>query len=516
MSEDTVYAVASGKGGVGKTTATVNVGTAIAGMDNEVAVVDVDLGMANLARFVDLEPADATLHDVLAGTATIDDAAYEIAAGIVVIPSGDELSSYADVDASKLRTVVATLRAEFDYVILDVGAGISHETVLPLGLADGVITVATPDPAAIANVEKTIDLVDRTDGRTAGLVVNRVRSDDEQSPQLIADELDVRLLGAVPEDDAVRKSLFAGVPLVVQFPESPASSAYWQVAAALAEDRDRQRAVASTSEPTADSPTTEERSASMDEGPSPSDTEGQATDAAETPSSPDPTPADEPTTASSDHTPDDSAPVIDLDAAPESVRDDDPSAEDSPAEDGSVEDSPAEDGSTVDSPADGTEPVSQDAPQPDASSPSQPDDQVSSTPRGTEPGATEGDSTQTTADDSAQPTADAGSRSGALSDAISEAETTDAKRRERTGQERSARSAPDDPRSIPDEAIPFRGGTRPSSSTAETNAEPGDSAADPTIEDDPERSVEDESDDGDEDEPETSDRRGGLFSRFFS
>lgn len=238
MSGESVFAFASGKGGVGKTTASVNVGTAIAGMDYEVAVVDADLGMANLARFVDLNAEDATLHDVLSGRATIDDASYEIAAGIVVIPSGDELDSYAEVVERKLRTVVATLRAEYDFVILDVGAGISHETVLPLGLSDGVVLVSTPDPAAVENVGKTGDLVERAGGSVTGLIVNRVHDDEDRGPAAIADDLGFTLLGTVPEDDAVRQSLYDGVPLVVNYPKSEAATAYWEIADSVLGDQD--------------------------------------------------------------------------------------------------------------------------------------------------------------------------------------------------------------------------------------------------------------------------------------
>jgi len=234
MGDEHVFAVASGKGGVGKTTTAVNVATAIAGGGFRVAVVDADLGMANMSALVSLEPTDATLHDVLAGEAAVESATYEVARGIFAVPSGDDLDDYAQTDARGLEDVLADLRGRYDYVFLDVGAGISHETVLPLGLADGVILIATPEPAAISNVEKTIDLVERSGGEVEGLVLTRTRSTDEVDPEAVAEDLGVDFLGAVPEDAAVRGSLFDGVPLVVQDPESPASIGYRRVAARLA------------------------------------------------------------------------------------------------------------------------------------------------------------------------------------------------------------------------------------------------------------------------------------------
>ncbi|USZ70475.1 cell division ATPase MinD [Natronosalvus halobius] len=234
MSQETVYAIASGKGGVGKTTTTVNLGTALAQAGKRVAIVDVDLGMANLAGFVSLTPESTTLHDVLASDASIEDATYNLAENIVAIPSGTGLDDYAETSPKGLREVVETLRDQFEYVLLDVGAGVSHETVLPLGLADAVFLVSTPEPASVHDVKKTIELTERAGGSTAGLIVTRTRPAGDVSYEEIADRLDVALLGTIPDDPLVRESVYAGTPLVVHDPESPAAVAYCRLAADLA------------------------------------------------------------------------------------------------------------------------------------------------------------------------------------------------------------------------------------------------------------------------------------------
>ncbi|SNZ17441.1 septum site-determining protein MinD [Natronoarchaeum philippinense] len=235
MSGTTVYAVASGKGGVGKTTTTVNLGTALAGAGRRVAIVDADLGMANLAGFVSLSPDGPTLHDVLADEADASEATYEVADGIAAVPSGTELDEFATADATGLADAVDDLRGEFDYVLLDVGAGVSHESVLPLGVADEVVLVSTPEPASVQDVRKTIDLVDRSGGDVAGLVVTRGRPDGGVSHDEIASRLGVDLLGSIPEDPTVRDSVYAGTPLVVHEPESSAATAYRKLAATLAD-----------------------------------------------------------------------------------------------------------------------------------------------------------------------------------------------------------------------------------------------------------------------------------------
>ncbi|WP_226480466.1 cell division ATPase MinD [Natrinema amylolyticum] len=233
MSHETVYAIASGKGGVGKTTTTVNLGTALSEAGERVAIVDADLGMANLAGFVSLTPDSTTLHDVLAGDASIDDATYRLADNIVAVPSGTNLDEYAETSPEGLREVIEKLRSQFDYVFLDVGAGISHETVLPLGLADAVVLVSTPEPAAVHDTKKTIELTDRSGGEVAGLVLTRTRPDGDVSHDEIADRLEVPLLGAIPEDPAARDSVYAGTPLVVFEPQGPAAVAYRRLATEL-------------------------------------------------------------------------------------------------------------------------------------------------------------------------------------------------------------------------------------------------------------------------------------------
>nr|WP_205596744.1 cell division ATPase MinD [Halostella salina] len=278
MASDTVYAVASGKGGVGKTTTTVNVGTALAGAGNSVAVVDADMGMANLAGLVSLSPDATTLHEVLAGEASVEEATYELADGIVAVPSGADLESYADVDATGLGDVVDRLREKFDYVLLDVGAGISHESVLPLGLADEVVLVTTPEPASVKDASKTADLTERADGSVAGLVITRVRDDRNFDFEGIADRVGVPLLGTVPEDDAVRDSVYTGTPVVVDSPESPAAVAYRRLAKRLVGDDDDPAAGSEAAAATSDAEDADDEDDGVDEE---DDTEPTADDADE-------------------------------------------------------------------------------------------------------------------------------------------------------------------------------------------------------------------------------------------
>lgn len=225
-SEAAVYAVASGKGGVGKTTTAINLAAALA-ESREVCVVDADLGMATLAAALDLSIDGPTIHDVLTGGTSIDDATYEYGE-FAVVPGETTLDAYAAADPAGLREALDELRSTFDVVFLDVGAGLSHDTVVPLGAADRVLLVATPEPPAIENVRTTREMADRVGTDVLGAVL--ARADPERPVEPIEDALGVRALAVIPEHEAVPESLAAGEPVVTRAPGSPAAAGYAELA----------------------------------------------------------------------------------------------------------------------------------------------------------------------------------------------------------------------------------------------------------------------------------------------
>jgi septum site-determining protein MinD len=225
MASHTVYAVASGKGGVGKTATTVNLGASLADAGYRVAIVDTDLGMANLGGFIGVEP-DATLHEVLAGEASLESATYEALNGLAVVPSGISLNGFANVETAALSDAVGALRDAFDYVLLDLGAGLSHDTVLPLALADAVILVSTPQPAAIQDTAKTRQVTEQLGGRVAGVVLTRAGGPADMELDEISETLELPVLAVVPEDSAVPASAREGKAVLQHDPDSPVVAGY--------------------------------------------------------------------------------------------------------------------------------------------------------------------------------------------------------------------------------------------------------------------------------------------------
>ncbi|MBX0293432.1 cell division ATPase MinD [Haloarcula nitratireducens] len=234
-----VYTVAGAKGGVGKTTTSINLGASLAEAGRSTVTVELDLAMANLVDFLEMDVdvrTATTLHDVLAGEAEVKSAIYETESGLSVVPSGTDLDGYAETDLDRLPDVVETLRWHYDVVILDTPAGLSEETVRPMQLADETLLVSTPRVASIRNVRNTKELAERVDTDVRGLVLTKSGTGASPGADRISEFLDVELLGHVPEDDAVPHSQDAGSPVVSNAPKSGAAIAYRKVARQLVEE----------------------------------------------------------------------------------------------------------------------------------------------------------------------------------------------------------------------------------------------------------------------------------------
>lgn len=225
-----VFAIASGKGGVGKTTTVVNVAASMAEAGRDVVVVDFDLGMANVSDFLDFDRPPRNLHDVLAGDANPGEAVADAPGGFSVLPGGTELEDFGKADPANLRDVIETLSEHFDVVLVDTGAGLSHDTAVPLGVADQVLLVTTAQAASVANTRKTRDLAERLGGDVEGIIITRVGGGASESTQEIQGQFDVPILGSIPEDRATGEAAKAGDPLLLYAPDSPATQSYRELA----------------------------------------------------------------------------------------------------------------------------------------------------------------------------------------------------------------------------------------------------------------------------------------------
>jgi septum site-determining protein MinD len=177
--------------------------------------------MANLARVVGVE-SEQGIHHVLAGEGSVYDVLLEVDDGPDVVPGGRAIEQFEASDPANLRRVIDPLDAEYDAVVVDTGAGLSHEALVATGLADRTVLVTTPQPESVADVAKTVEFVDHADATVAGAVVTRTTEATDFAG--IAADLDVDLVGAIPEDSTV------GVEPVT---DGDAGAAYAQLAATL-------------------------------------------------------------------------------------------------------------------------------------------------------------------------------------------------------------------------------------------------------------------------------------------
>lgn len=218
------YTFAGGKGGVGKTTATVNVATALQERGHDVVVVDADLAMTNLGTVLGVEH-EPTLHDVLAGEAGVD-AALTAVDGLAVLPGDPGIERYEAAEPGQLRPVIERLTRRFEIVLVDTGAGLTHESMVPFAASDGVVLVTTPDETAVTDAEKTGQLVEKVDGTVEGVVVSRGTPADGVE---VRERMGESLLGVVPDAAVVGNE-----PVVDEAPDSSVATAFRSIASEIA------------------------------------------------------------------------------------------------------------------------------------------------------------------------------------------------------------------------------------------------------------------------------------------
>ncbi len=230
----TSITIASGKGGVGKTMLTSNLGIALAQFGKDVTILDADIEMANLELHLGMEGMDVTLHDVLAGEADIREAIYEGPAGVKVIPAGISLEGLRKADPEMLETVLTKLLYNTEILLIDAPAGLGRSVVTALASGQGLLLVANPEISSMSDALKTKIVAKKLGSRILGAVLNRVGYDKtDLTVQEVEVILETPVLAAIPEDPEVRRSAAFGKPVILRKPDSPAAIAIKKLAADL-------------------------------------------------------------------------------------------------------------------------------------------------------------------------------------------------------------------------------------------------------------------------------------------
>lgn len=232
MSE--VIVVTSGKGGVGKTTTSANVGTGLAKLDKKVVLIDTDIGLRNLDVVMGLENRIVyNLVDVVEGNcrvkqALIKDKRYP---NLFLLPSAQTRDKSA-VSEEQMLELIEKLRQEFDYIILDCPAGIEQGFKNAIAGADRAFVVTTPEMSALRDADRIIGLLNASEIGRQDLIINRLRADmvkrgDMMAVDDVVELLSIDLIGVVPDDEKIVVSTNQGEPLVGS--NTPAGHAYMDI-----------------------------------------------------------------------------------------------------------------------------------------------------------------------------------------------------------------------------------------------------------------------------------------------
>ena len=241
-----VIAVISGKGGVGKTTATANLGLGIAMNGKKCVLVDFDIGQRNLDMILGLE--NRVVYDmvqVMEGEANIKQAAIKSKANENLhFLAASQTKDKSVLDSAKVEKLVADLKESYDFVILDAPAGIESGYEHTIEFADAAIVVVNPEVSSIRDADRAIGILDSKSAKVKNgeevakyLIINRIVADMVESGEMLKSEdileiLNIKLLGKIPEDKGVIDASNQGKPVILD-KKSIAGQAYNRVASRL-------------------------------------------------------------------------------------------------------------------------------------------------------------------------------------------------------------------------------------------------------------------------------------------
>ena len=226
-----VIVITSGKGGVGKTTTTANLGSSLALEGKKVALVDTDIGLRNLDVVMGLE----NRIDVVEGKcklrqALIKDKRFK---ELYLLPAAQTRDKSA-VNEEQMKELTSKLKEEFDYILIDCPAGIEQGFKNAIAGADRAIVVTTAEISSIRDADRIIGLLEAAEIRSPELVINRVRPNMIRKGEMMdADEivnlLSIDLIGIVPDDEYIITQTNKGEP-VIQNRKAPSGKAYLEIA----------------------------------------------------------------------------------------------------------------------------------------------------------------------------------------------------------------------------------------------------------------------------------------------
>ncbi|MFV8833619.1 MinD/ParA family protein [Aquisalimonas sp.] len=236
-----VIAIASGKGGVGKTSVSVNLAASLASAGNRVLLMDADLGLANVDVLLGLETRHNLSH-VLSGQVELDDILIDGPGGVQIIPASSGVKGMAALSAAEQVGLIRSfseLTGDWDYLIIDTAAGIADSVLTFARAAREVLVVACDEPSSITDAYALIKVLNRDFGvhrvhMVANMIANAAQGQELYAKLLRVCEryldLTVAYMGGIPNDDAQRRAVQQQQAVTTLYPGSPSARAFRELA----------------------------------------------------------------------------------------------------------------------------------------------------------------------------------------------------------------------------------------------------------------------------------------------
>lgn len=234
-----VVTVTSGKGGVGKTTTTANLGVALARLGKKVVMIDADVGLRNLDIVMGLENRIVyDLIDVIEGRCQLRQAMikHKQFPELFLIPAAQTRDKTA-ISPTDMIQIADKLRPEFDFIVIDSPAGIERGFRNAIAPADEVLIITNPEVSAVRDADRIIGLLEANNKGPGRLILNRVKPEmikkgEMMSADDVTDILAIKLIGIIPEDEGVIPASNSGIPITLN-ENSKAGQAFRNIARRL-------------------------------------------------------------------------------------------------------------------------------------------------------------------------------------------------------------------------------------------------------------------------------------------
>ncbi len=222
-----IIAVASGKGGTGKTTVAVNLAAALCKLGFRTAVIDANFSAPDVATYFGIYP-EVGMIDVLTKNLPLTEVLHEHRCGLHIYP-GRAVEKVPPEAYKKLKRRIRKLK--YDFLVIDTPPGMTEETKGAIAAAKEIIAVATPDWASLSNAYTTLKFAERRGKKILGITINRsMASELEPPPEIISAITGYKILGLLPEDKFVRRSWLIQAPVVIVYPEAKFSKEIMRIA----------------------------------------------------------------------------------------------------------------------------------------------------------------------------------------------------------------------------------------------------------------------------------------------